>query len=188
VHPLCGRTATTGAGSTAGKSPAQSSTGGVVGGGVVGGGVVVAAANCAVTAVSALSITVQEPVPEQEPDQPEKAWPDAAVAVSTTEVPWVNDMLQVEPQSIPAGFELTDPLPSSVTVSIAVGELASGPPLPGLLEDIEPPQANAQVMQATAPSLAQSCICNPPRETFGLLLQPCKSHRHDAAPRACPLS
>jgi len=43
--------------------------------------------NVAVAEWSALIVSEQVPVPEQSPDQPVKVEPDAAVAVSVTEVP-----------------------------------------------------------------------------------------------------
>jgi len=45
------------------------------------------AEKAAMTDVSALTVKVQVPVPAQAPDQPEKADPDDAVAVSVTCVP-----------------------------------------------------------------------------------------------------
>ena len=57
--------------------------------------------------------------PEQAPLQPENALPAAGAAVSVTRVPLANVWLHpVEPeQLIPAGLEVTVPLPPTVTCS-----------------------------------------------------------------------
>src|SRR5207249_4073633 len=66
----------------------------------------------AVTVVLAVSVTLQVPVPKQPPPlQPVKIEPLAGVAVSVTKVPLSNEAEQVAPQLIPAGFEVTVPLP-----------------------------------------------------------------------------
>ena len=49
------------------------------------------ASKVAVTEVFELTVTAQDPVPEQAPDQPAKFEPEAAEAVSVIEVP--DDML-----------------------------------------------------------------------------------------------
>jgi hypothetical protein len=55
--------------------------------------------------------TVQVPVPVQAPLQRVKAEPEAGVAVSVTPVPLGTLALQVLPQAIPFGLEVTVPLP-----------------------------------------------------------------------------
>ena len=67
--------------------------------------------NTAVTVLSESIVTVQEPVPEHAPDQPVKMAPDAGVAVRLTVTPLVTAAIQVEPQLIPAGDEVTVQLP-----------------------------------------------------------------------------
>jgi hypothetical protein len=68
--------------------------------------------NVAVTDLAASTVTTQVPVPEQpEPLQPVKSEPVAGVAVSVTEVPYVYELEQVAPQLIPAGLDVTVPLP-----------------------------------------------------------------------------
>jgi len=70
--------------------------------------------------VGALIVTVQVVAePEQAPLQPENALPAAGAAVSVTRVPLANVWLHpVEPeQLIPAGLEVTVPLPPTVTCS-----------------------------------------------------------------------
>ena len=73
----------------------------------------------AVTAVAALRVTVQVPVPEQPPPvQPVKREPAAGVAVSVTAVPLVKLAEQVAPQVIPAGALVTVPLPVPAGVTV----------------------------------------------------------------------
>ena len=79
--------------------------------------------NVAVTDRAWLIVTLQVPVPEQFPDQPEKTDPLAGVAVSVTLVPVEYAWEHVAPQLMPAGFELTvpDPPPEVATVKVWVG-------------------------------------------------------------------
>lgn len=73
----------------------------------------------AVTDCALLTVTVQEPVPEHAPDQPEKVLPEAGVAESVTTVPLSKFAVQVWPQLMPAGELVTVPvpLPASATFS-----------------------------------------------------------------------
>ena len=72
----------------------------------------VCSVNCAVTEVAAVTDTMQVPVPEHPPpDQPVNVEPVAGVAVSVTDVPYVKLFEQVAPQLIPAGLDVTVPLP-----------------------------------------------------------------------------
>ena len=76
------------------------------------GGLTVTALNRAVTERASLIVTTQLPVPEHPaPDQPLKAEPTAARAVSVTARPSTYGSLQSLPHEIPAGSELTVPLP-----------------------------------------------------------------------------
>jgi hypothetical protein len=78
----------------------------------------------AVTLLSLSSGTVhEEAVPPQSPPQPPNAELESAAAVNVTDVPSGNGAEHVEPQSIPAGVELTapPPLPLELTVSVASG-------------------------------------------------------------------
>src|SRR6058998_3439071 len=65
----------------------------------------------AVTEAAAFIVTEQVPVPEQAPLQPANVDPPAGLAVSVTGVPELYEAEQVAPQLIPAGFEVTVPLP-----------------------------------------------------------------------------
>jgi hypothetical protein len=67
-----------------------------------------------------LIVTLQDPVPEQASDQPEKTEPVAGDAVSITLVPKRKLREQVEPQLIPSGLELTapEPVPDLLTVNV----------------------------------------------------------------------
>jgi hypothetical protein len=75
--------------------------------------------NVAVTACAAFIVSVQAAVPEQSPDQPENLEPRPGLALSVTEVPGPNVAEHTVPQSIPAGVDVTlpVPLPAFVTVS-----------------------------------------------------------------------
>jgi len=66
----------------------------------------------------AFIVSVQVPVPVHAPDHPAKKSPLAAMAVSFTLVPELNDALQVGEQLIPAGVLVTVPvaLPANLTV------------------------------------------------------------------------
>ncbi|BAU47926.1 hypothetical protein SVA_1359 [Sulfurifustis variabilis] len=87
--------------------------------------------NAAVTPRAAVMRTVQSPVPEQLPDQPAKAKPGDGVAESVTELPAPKSAVQLLPQSIPAGWETTCPLPESVTFNSCVpgGGVSPVPPV-----------------------------------------------------------
>src|SRR5260221_4133559 len=66
----------------------------------------------AVTVVAALIVTLHDPVPEQPPPlQPLNVDPPAAAAVRATTVPLLYLAVQVDPQLIPAGLDVTVPLP-----------------------------------------------------------------------------
>lgn len=86
-------------------------------------GTVHALAKLALTERLALIVTVQVLLPEQPlPLQPEKIEPVAALAVSVTELPRPKAAEQVAPQLMPAGLEVTVPVPfpAFVTVSVRV--------------------------------------------------------------------
>ena len=63
-------------------------------------------------------VTEQLPVPEQAPDHPLKIYPELGVAVSVTDVPELNDALQVLPQLMPIGLLVIAPLPELLTVKL----------------------------------------------------------------------
>jgi hypothetical protein len=78
-------------------------------------------AKVALTDRSALIVTVHVPFPEQPlPLQPEKVEPVAALAVSVTELPFANPAEQVAPQLIPAGLDVTVPVPFPAFVTVSV--------------------------------------------------------------------
>jgi hypothetical protein len=64
-------------------------------------------------------------VPLHAPPHPENAEPGAGVAVSVTDVSPANDAVQVDPQLMPAGDEVTVPLPDLLMASEYVGPLPS---------------------------------------------------------------
>src|SRR6516162_4482550 len=83
-------------------------------------------AKLAVTERAMSIVTVQvDCFPVQAPDHSVNAEPEAAVAVSVTEVPVGNGVEQTDPQSIPMGSLVTVPAPppASVTVSRWSGPL-----------------------------------------------------------------
>src|SRR5207247_46702 len=80
------------------------------------------------TVVLAVRVTVQVLVPEHPPPlQPSKVEPVAGVAVRVTGVPLSKDAEQVAPQLIPAGFEVTVPLPVPSRTTERVGRFPAGP-------------------------------------------------------------
>ncbi len=64
-------------------------------------------------------------LPAQEPDQPAKVEPLAGVAVSVTVTLRLNDALHAVPQEMPAGADVTTPLPAPclVTESVAASDV-----------------------------------------------------------------
>ncbi|HUF31421.1 MAG TPA: hypothetical protein VMM77_12285 [Gemmatimonadaceae bacterium] len=76
--------------------------------------------NVAVTLRAWFIKTWHVPVPAHAPIQPVNSEPLAGCAVNVTTVPLLNDALHAEPHVIPAGVDVTVPLPlpSLVTVSV----------------------------------------------------------------------
>ena len=70
------------------------------------------------TLFAASTLTVQIPVPVHAPLQPVKVEPVLAAAVKVTLAPLLKLVLHVEPQVIPAGEELTVPLPVPLFVTV----------------------------------------------------------------------
>ena len=63
------------------------------------------------------------PVPEHPPpDHPLNFDTDVAVAARVTNVPFVTDAVQVVPQSMPEGVEITVPLPVPLSLTLKVYE------------------------------------------------------------------
>ena len=67
--------------------------------------------NVAVTECAWSMVTTQGSVPVQSPLQPSNTEPRAGVAVSVTIVFWTYDSLQSAPQLMPAGDDVTVPVP-----------------------------------------------------------------------------
>ena len=65
----------------------------------------------AVTDLAESTVAEQAPVPVQAPDQPANVEVASGVAVRVTTVPESKEAEQVEPQSMPAGAEVTAPPP-----------------------------------------------------------------------------
>ena len=88
----------------------------------VSGFVVVVLLNVAVTERAMVICTVQAPVPVHEPLQPANVEPLAAAGVSVTFAPLLKLALQVAPQLMPAGEDVTvpDPVPFFVTARLNV--------------------------------------------------------------------
>ena len=72
----------------------------------------------AVTALAADIVTVQVPVPAHAPLQPVNDDPADGTAVRVTEVPVANEAEQVAPQLMPAGDEVTVPVPVPAFVTV----------------------------------------------------------------------
>ena len=74
----------------------------------------------AVTVRSALSDTMHSPVPEHAPDQRFSVEPADGLALSVTASPKSNVCEHVEPQSMPTGRLVTDPMPVPDLVTVSV--------------------------------------------------------------------
>ncbi len=74
----------------------------------------------AVTPCAFVMVTVQVPLPVQAPLHPLKVEPLAAVGVRATDVPLLKLALQLDPQLIPAGLEVTVPLPDPLSLTLSV--------------------------------------------------------------------
>ncbi|OGQ82898.1 MAG: hypothetical protein A2289_07415 [Deltaproteobacteria bacterium RIFOXYA12_FULL_58_15] len=75
----------------------------------------------AVTDLAALMVTTQVAVVPQDvpsPDQPAKVLLAPGAAVSVTLVPLLYEYEHVEPQLMPAGFEVTVPVPVPAFVTV----------------------------------------------------------------------
>jgi len=84
----------------------------------------VLALKVAVTVVAALIDTVQLPVPVHPPPlHPANVDPDAAIAVSATDVPLASTSVQSAPQLIPVPVTVPLPVPLLLTVSVKVFRL-----------------------------------------------------------------
>ena len=64
-----------------------------------------------------LIVTVQTPVPLQAPVQPVNLYPVLGVALRITDVPELNEALQVLPQLMPEGLDVMVPLAGLGTLS-----------------------------------------------------------------------
>jgi hypothetical protein len=86
--------------------------------------------NVAVTARAAVIDTEQAPVPVHAPDQPANVEPESAAAVSVTDELLEKLAVQVEPQLMPAGDEVTAPVPVPAFVTARLNDV-TGPPTNG---------------------------------------------------------
>jgi hypothetical protein len=107
----------------------------------VGGG-----GSCSNVAVTlALEMIWQPPFPEQSPLQPANRQPESGAAERPTLVPTANEAAQVAPQSMPAGVDVTRPLPAT---RILTSKLV-GPPPP---EPLPPAVFDVSLQPATPTS------------------------------------
>jgi hypothetical protein len=83
----------------------------------------VAVVNVAVTDRAALMVTLQAEVPLHAPLQPVNDEPMAGTADSVTSVPEPKLALQVDPQLMPAGEDVTVPAPLPDFVTDSVGSV-----------------------------------------------------------------
>ena len=87
-----------------------------------------AALKVAITDSFAVTVTLQVPVPEQAPLQPENIDPEAAEAVKVTVVPVARLAEHKLPQTIPAGLPSIAPLPFPSSFTKRVKLVAMAPP------------------------------------------------------------
>ena len=110
-----------------------------------------AGANVAVTARDSLIVTVQFAIePLQAPLQAENCWPAGAAAVSTTTVFCSNVALQVAPQSMPSGCEVTRPRSVGAGVVGPITVTTSSWSVMPSTEPSPPPQAAKVATNTTA--------------------------------------
>ena len=113
--------------------------------------------NVAVTERAAVIDTVQlVAVPLQEPPQPPNVEPLAAAAMSVTDVPLLKFALQVLPQLMPDGDDVTVPLPLPLLVSESANEVLV-PPTPRMM-------AFSPLVSVTAPLLRLNIPMTSPPE------------------------
>jgi len=129
-------------------------------------------ANVAVTDVAAAMATMHVPVPVQPPvpDQPANTEPAAGAAVRVTDAPPVKLAVQVAPQLIPAGLDVTVPVPvpALVTVSakvptanVAVTALAAAIVKTQVAVPVQPPVPDHPVNVDPAAGVAVSVTAVP---------------------------
>jgi hypothetical protein len=93
-----------------------------------GCGFTVPDANCAATADKADTLTLQVPVPVQEPPQRRNREPRFAFGVSSTREPAAKVATHFRGQEIPSGLLATLPLPRMATLNVGFGATAPAPP------------------------------------------------------------
>src|SRR5699024_1319742 len=74
--------------------------------------------NVAPTLWSALMVTLQAPLPEHAPVQPEKTEPALGSGVRPTLAPSENSPVQSSGHAMPEGTDVTEPLPVMFTVKV----------------------------------------------------------------------
>jgi len=135
--------------------------------------------NVAVTLRAAVIEVVQVPVPVQAPLQPANVEPLDAAAVSVTEVPLAKLALQVLPQLMPVGDEVTvpAPVPAFVTLSAKV-EAALKVAVTARAADIDTVQAPVPVHAPLQPvnveplAAAADSVTDVPLAKFALQVDP----------------
>jgi|HubBroStandDraft_2_1064218.scaffolds.fasta_scaffold506645_1 hypothetical protein len=100
--------------------------GGAAGGGAAGGGgggatATAACEKLADTSAVASGESSHGPIPWQAPDHPENTAPGPGRALRRTFVPGRNSTVQIDPQSTPAGSEVTDPSPLPLFATTILG-------------------------------------------------------------------
>src|SRR5680860_25559 len=91
-----------------------------------GGGAAIFVKVATTSPFEAKSTTQVEDVPVHAPLQPPNVEPVVGVAVSVTELPSTNSLLQTLPQSMPAGLLVTTPLPLPALVTLTMRSRGRG--------------------------------------------------------------
>jgi hypothetical protein len=144
---------------------------------------VTGAVKVAVTLLAASVVTTQLPVPVQAPDQPVKVELPVGAAVNVTVDPMLNEKEQVAPQLIPAGSEVTVPVPVPSLTTKRAKVLRVKPALTDLAASI----VTTQVPVPVQPPPDQPVkFASAEGEAVKVTIAPLSKENRQVAPQAIP--